>query len=131
MKIRNGFVTNSSSSSFVIALKTRDNPSLEAFKNALLPVSNCDTMEGSAISSIEEFDKYFLKENSYRDINTIEKILEDDEYLAKEYAKQRALIEEGFSIIFKSIGYSDEGLAEFIDKFAEMFKEDCILLQNE
>jgi hypothetical protein len=65
MKIRNGFVTNSSSSSFVIALK-ENNDGMTAIKRAIVDVvSNDSTRKGEAITNTKEFDEYCLKNHCY------------------------------------------------------------------
>ena len=95
MKIREDFVTNSSSSSYIIAYKAFPNlddkllqefPILKGFdailERVLLSADDYgDTTEGECIRSVEELEKYFVDCYGYADLNTLQRILDDDHLL--------------------------------------------------
>lgn len=69
MKIRNDFISNSRSSSFILA--TDKDSSKIKFEITL----NIKDIATEVITNIEELDAYYLKLYSYSIINTVEKIL--------------------------------------------------------
>lgn len=93
MKIRKGFVTNSSSSSFIIAIK--NNLEEESMKVFL------DNMFKDSCSDKEKYEKDILWNYGY---NSVEE-LKEDSYIYKEYQKSIKAIEEGYSIVCESVEY--------------------------
>lgn len=121
MKIRSDFVTNSSSSSYVIAYK--DSPDFDeetlqrypvlknfgAILESIMLTANDygDTTEGECVKTVKELDEHFVGCYKYGDINTLEKILDDDDHLKEQYGKCIKLLDDGYRIVFKSVDYND------------------------
>lgn len=104
MKIRNDFVTNSSSSSFVIAYKNVDNNKL--LNEVISAIGN-----SFEITSKEELDKYYISEYEVGECNTLEKILKNSNNVNINYQQNLKLFNDGFKIY---AGYVDLGHEEII-----------------
>jgi hypothetical protein len=123
MKIRRGFVTNSSSSSYIIGVKEENGTTTKEFDEQLLKwaknlIFNKDAFK---ITSIEELNKFFL--DSYKDYNdeTIEHLLDNAYYLQDKYNKSKQALEKGF-VVYACEMFSDCG-EDPIDKYNEAFKQ--------
>lgn len=90
MKQRKGFVSNSSSSSFIIASK-EDNP------KATVEIDLDEIIEDRA-ETLEELDAIFERDYCWR--QTLEQALAADEFLAELYAKCKDAIERGLCLHF-------------------------------
>lgn len=102
MKVRKGFVSNSSSSSFVVAVDNDTSTKI----TLSMEIDLADY--GHVLNTVEELDNYYLKEYVYG-LNTIEEWLkdEDDSWMHEQYKKSKKAIEDGKKVL---IGwFSDDG----------------------
>jgi len=109
MKIRNGHVTNSSSTSYLVAI-AKEVPSVNApFAKKALDTLLSILHDGIKLSTIEELNKYFL-EDWLDTEDSIEKVLEDyeDSYDTEYYHNIREHIEEGKTVYICSLDYHED-----------------------
>lgn len=124
MKIRSDFVTNSSSSSYVIAYKGLDtpHPSIKSLNKmieiVLFSDGGYETTRGEKVRTIDELDSYMVDTYGYSDINTIDKLLSADSYAKKIHTECVKALNEGYTILFKDVGYSDETLSALLHDIA-------------
>lgn len=124
MKIRSDFVTNSSSSSYVIAYKGlgTPHPSIKSLNKmieiVLFSDGGYETTRGEKVRTIDELDSYMVDTYGYSDLNTIDKLLAADSYAKKIHTECVKALNEGYTILFKDVGYSDETLSALLHDIA-------------
>lgn len=124
MKIRFDFVTNSSSSSYVLAYKGLDtpHPSIKSLNKmieiVLFSDGGYETTRGEKVRTMDELDSYMVDTYGYSDLNTIDKLLAADSYAKKIHTKCVKALNEGYTILFKDVGYSDETLSALLHDIA-------------
>ena len=142
MKIRLDYVTNSSSSSYLIAYRKLPEfddetlhkyPFLEYYGNIIEKVlfteGDDDTDAGEVFRTKEEYDTYIVAEYGWRDKNTVEKILEDDDYFVGTYNEAIKYLEKGFNILEKCVDYSDSFCHNIIRALAAD-RENFVILED-
>lgn len=124
MKIRSDFVTNSSSSSYVLAYKGLDtpHPSIKSLNKmieiVLFSDGGYETTRGEKVRTIDELDSYMVDTYGYSDLNTIDKLLAADSYAKKIHTECVKALNDGYTILFKDVGYSDETLSALLSDIA-------------
>ena len=143
MKIRSDYVTNSSSSSYVIAYKSLPEIDEETLKKypflknygklietVLFTEGDNNTTTGTVSRTKEEYDDNFISEYGWRDNTTVESILKDDDYLVDMYNKAIEYLEKGFNILDKCVDYNDTYCQNMIRELAED-KENFVILEDD
>lgn len=118
MKIKTDFITNSSSSSFIIAMQGTVEVDDETLKRYPFIAKHMELiskilLSGDTFSSVKELDEYFLDQYAWGDIDTIEKVLEDS-YQAPLYNKCKEMLEKGFLIFEKCVEYSETEITNIL-----------------
>lgn len=142
MKVRRDFVTNSSSSSYVIAYKILpefDKETLAKYpflknygkliEKVLFTEGDNDTTAGTVSRTKEEYDKNFVSEYGWKD-DTLENLLSNEEYLKERYNKCISYLERGFNILDKEVDYNDSFCEAMFRVLAED-KENFVILEGE
>jgi hypothetical protein len=115
MKTRLGFVSNSSSSSFIITKKNYKKG--KPLKATLAVEIDLSDMIEEVITTKEELDNYIVDQYGWGEYNTLEKILEGNEFRKSKYEKYLSLINEGSSICFGSAANdSGDPIEEFLNE---------------
>lgn len=139
MKLRFDHVTNSSSSSFVVAFKKfpeidaetiKKYPFLSAFDEIMKElIMNGDgwteTTDGIVIESDKELKDYIRDEYGYK--QTFGQVVKEDPYARDLYDMCRPKLNEGYKILMKDIEYGD--FRETI--FKKLESDDFVILEGE
>jgi len=97
MKKRNGFVSNSSSSSFIISGVKDCKMNIEVDLNSL---------SEQVITNLDELDQYFLEEYCDARGDSLEKVLEEN-YVKEEYNKAKEALSNGKTIFVGQVSSED------------------------
>lgn len=133
MKIRSGFVSNSSSSSFILPLATDENGEINLkfkIEDLLDLIENKydidDTGIDEVIRSVEELnarfsDRYDLEGDFFENVTSPDYVPGERDYVEKEYLNSVKFLKEGNIIIMGGLSYNDTSLNYLFKKFGAIF----------
>ena len=116
-KQRLSFVTNSSSSSFILAVK--DQGFLKSGSSALETlVKKIIFGNAEIVKNKKEFDEYFFQ-NHVWGAGDLQEFLQENEEENSEYEKWLKYIEDGYLIIDRTIDSGDETMLDLINELPD------------
>ena len=137
MKIRTGLISNSSSSSFIVAYRDI-NAVVENIEPAWLKPMVTTMLEAIThgaipMTTVEELDAYIIDQWGGRDRTTIKQVLEcEGEYVEERYNEMKKAIKKGFVVVDISIDTHDEWSTEFFGNLPyRKFKEPMTTIVSE
>lgn len=138
MKIRTDFVTNSSSSSFIIAYRkvpeeTKTTPkdylsNYQELIKKLVVDEDYETTKGIVIKNIKDIEKYILDYFGYNE-DTLEDIIKEDEYAKDIYNMMCNYLLKGYVLMSKSVSYGNDYCYNLIDELTD--NDNFIILEND
>lgn len=142
MKVRGDFVTNSSSSSFIVGFKCYSDSTDDKYSKFFSKVinmileseGNCyETSPAKIYNNLHELRKGFYKDYknwSSNEHDSLDEMLTNNEWMKKEYDACVETLEKGYSVAIKSIDYSDDVLEDMIRELP-CITDDFILVKTE
>jgi len=124
MKVRAGFVSNSSSSSFVVAVGQETEVTLTV-------KADLARLADRTIKTVEDLNQYMLDEWGWGGLNTLDLILADSEYAKQIYDGAKAAIESGKRVLFGSFSSDGEPLEQFLCEYGIPKSPGIDIIQNE
>ena len=84
-------------------------------KNYIKMLEKIFISDGDNITNFDGLNKFFINRYKYGNCNTIEKIINADEYIKEDYDKYKKYLSENYNILFKEVDNHDEATVDLLD----------------